>query len=59
MKSAEELQSFDKKNHGKTGEEAMSKKELKEKITKNKAELAPYVKELKALRDIVDVIFLM
>jgi hypothetical protein len=37
----------------------MSKKELKEKITKKKAELAPYVKELKALRDVVDVIFLM
>lgn len=33
----------------------MSKKELKEKITKKKAELAPFVKELKALRDNVDV----
>ena len=33
----------------------MSKKELKEKITKKKAALAPFVKELKALREICDV----
>ncbi len=33
----------------------MSKKELKEKISKKKAELAPHVKELKALRELFEV----
>ncbi len=55
FQSPEELQYIDKKNQAKTGDDAMSKKELKEKITKKKAELAPFVKELKALREICDV----
>jgi hypothetical protein len=40
---------------GQNVEEVMSKKELKEKISKKKAELAPYVKELKALREVFEV----
>jgi hypothetical protein len=36
-------------------EETMSKKELKEKISKIKTELAPYVKEIKSLREVFEV----
>ena len=36
-------------------EELMSKKELASRISKKKAELAPIIKELKTLRDAIDV----
>ena len=36
-------------------EELMSKKEIATKINKKKAELAPTIKELKALRESIDV----
>ena len=38
-------------------EELMSKKELISKISRKKAELAPIIKELKALREDIDVKF--
>jgi intraflagellar transport protein 81 len=36
-------------------EEALSQKELKAKISAKKAELAPFIQELKSLRDVIDV----
>lgn len=38
-------------------EELMSKKELSSKISKKKSELAPVIKELKALREAIDVTY--
>lgn len=46
------------KNLNKTAEELMSKKELSTKISQKKANLAPIIKELKALREDIDVFFL-
>jgi hypothetical protein len=45
------------KNLNKTAEELMSKKELSTKISQKKANLAPIIKELKALREDIDVFF--
>ena len=44
------------KNLNKTAEELMSKKELSTKISQKKSNLAPVIKELKALREEIDVI---
>lgn len=46
-----------KANLNKTAEELMSKKELSAKISQKKGSLAPVVKELKALREEIDVCF--
>ncbi len=45
----------DGKNLKDRTEELMSKKELHSKISRKKAELAPIIKELKALREDIDV----
>jgi len=43
------------KNLKDKSEELMSKKELSSKISRKKSELAPVIKELKALREAIDV----
>ena len=43
------------KNLKDKSEELMSRKELASKISKKKSELAPIIKELKALREAIDV----
>lgn len=43
------------RNLNKTAEELMSKKELSNKISQKKSNLAPIIKELKALREEIDV----
>ena len=43
------------RNLNKTAEELMSKKELSNKISQKKANLAPVIKELKGLREEIDV----
>lgn len=45
------------KNLKDKSEELMSKKELSSKISKKKSELAPVIKELKALREAIDVTY--